>query len=135
MDQSTCPNFWGSTYKPPSSVLSHPFKNRHKLQNDLVKKSALPKLDWVLTSKVFRESFQQKNHQKIAYEFVSYNRNEKLINLKRWLDQNKLSLNVWWKQKSCSLEILNVKQKSKKVSEIRFLGVLIEQKLSWKQHI
>lgn len=65
---------------------------------------------------------------------------EEMINLKLWFDINKLSLNVqnsWYllsKIKtniSLSINIINIE----KVSEVTFLGVILDDKFTWKSHI
>lgn len=84
----------------------------------------------------------------IFYSSESYNElisvvNRELKVIKKWMDINKLSLNI---EKTKAITFRNVKRNEdlqitiddvqiEKVSEIKFLGIKIDNKLSWKPHI
>lgn len=71
--------------------------------------------------------------------------NEKLRKLDEWLRSNKLSINLEkttfmlfkTKSKPCSLTkpVVFSQQKISKVSSTRFLGIVIDENLTWKAHI
>ena len=78
------------------------------------------------------------------YDTLLNTMNNELLIITKWLSANKLSLNikkthymVFSGKKSnlsnCDVRINN--QTISKVSEIKFLGVLVDEKLSWKSHI
>lgn len=66
-----------------------------------------------------------------------------MVNLKKWFDENKLSLNlnktkfmVFTNKRKDENILLNIDGVSiERVSEFRFLGVIIDDKLTWKAHI
>ena len=71
--------------------------------------------------------------------------NKEMKNLKTWLDANKLSLNIdktnfiisKSPQKSSSINV-NIKIGNlpiKQVCYVKFLGVLLDEDLSWKYHL
>ena len=71
--------------------------------------------------------------------------NKELKNVKNWLDANKLSLNVsksnmilFLKNRTKTSKKLSVKIMGEEIKEkeyTKYLGILIDNKLSWKQHI
>ena len=71
--------------------------------------------------------------------------NKELKNVKNWLDANKLSLNIsksnmilFKKNRTKTSKILSVKIMGEEIKEkeyTKYLGILIDNKLSWKQHI
>ncbi len=67
-----------------------------------------------------------------------------LENLKTWFDVNKLSLNIKrtkfmvfgnLNESDCNVKLKICNVDTERVSETKFLGVVIDQKLTWKQHI
>ena len=71
--------------------------------------------------------------------------NKELENVKNWLDSNKLSLNVdkwnlvvFRKNKRKVIIKLNIKMMGEQLKEkefIKYLGILIDNKLTWSHHI
>ena len=71
--------------------------------------------------------------------------NKELIKVKMWLDINKLSLNIdktnfiiFKSPQHSSSEIINIKIGNlpvKKTCYVKFLGVLLDENLSWKYHL
>lgn len=77
------------------------------------------------------------------YNDLIYNLNDEFMKLKTWMDMNKLSLNLN-KTKVMFFGNCNVHLESvinidgvdlDTVSEIKFLGLIIDSKLNWKSHI
>ena len=83
-----------------------------------------------------------KSHQDLAH--IEKVLNEELKSISLWLSVNKLSLNV--NQRPISLFFLNKKfyrpfkllinnQAIGEVNDTKFLGVIIDKKINWKEHI
>lgn len=71
--------------------------------------------------------------------------NEQLININMWLQANKLSLNVektnfvifhpQQKKPNCTIEISINNKSIKEVNSLKYLGIIIDSNLNWKEHI
>ena len=70
--------------------------------------------------------------------------NKELVKISDWLKANKLSLNILKtnliaftrsKVNACDLNVFIDNIKIKQVDSVKFLGVDVDSKLSWKEHI
>ena len=73
---------------------------------------------------------------------IAENITNEMIKLKRWFDENKLLLNlkktkfmVFTNRKKEEIELSFAGESIERVSVFRFLGVILEDKLTWKNHI
>ena len=88
------------------------------------------------------DTYLFKNSQDLSHIEAMFN--EELKNISLWLKVNKLSLNVkkthfivFSKQKKCdkSIKLVIDDETIDEVKNTKFLGVIIDKKLTWKDHI